>query len=117
MVTVGISISQPIIINIKMKGQAHFTHFPKGIRAISSTPINTPEVGVIKFVKPSPIWNAVTVACFDKLTMSDISDNMGIINAALAVPDVISALSKVWNPYINERVVICPKPEIEEDME
>ena len=55
MVTVGISNRKPTRVSIKMRGQAHLNHLLKGILAISSTPIKTPEVGVIRLVNPSPI--------------------------------------------------------------
>lgn len=54
MVTVGINSKNPIIINTTINGAIHFAHFMYGIRATPKTPINTPEVGVIRFVKPSP---------------------------------------------------------------
>ena len=89
MVTVGISNNKPTIDSININFHAHLNHLLKGILAISNTPIKTPDVGVIKFVKPSPMWNAVTVACFDRPIISEISRNIGIISAALAVPEVI----------------------------
>ena len=91
MVTVGISNNQPKITIIRINFQAHLNHLTKGIRATSSTPINTPEVGVMRLVNPSPMWKAVTVACCDKPIMSDTSRNIGINKAAFAVPLVMIA--------------------------
>jgi len=44
-----------------MNPPIHFTHLSYGILATPSTPINTPKVGVIILVKPSPNWKALTV--------------------------------------------------------
>ena len=61
MVTVGISSSKPKRRRIAMNPPIHFTHLSYGIFATPRTPINTPEVGVIILVKPSPNWKALTV--------------------------------------------------------
>ena len=45
-----------------MNFQTHLNHFWYGIFATPKAPIKTPEVGVIMLVKPSPNWNAITVA-------------------------------------------------------
>jgi len=55
MVTVGISSKNPTIVRSKINGHAHLNHLLNGTRAISKTPINTPEVGVIRLVNPSPM--------------------------------------------------------------
>lgn len=51
-----------MMMSMRMSFHAHLTHFVYGMRAIPSTAMRTPDVGVIMFVKPSPNWNASTVA-------------------------------------------------------
>ena len=57
-----------------------------GMRATPSTPMSTPEVGVIMLVKPSPNWKARTVSCRGISIKSDHSAIIGMVSAALAEP-------------------------------
>ncbi len=41
-------------VKINRIGIMNLTHFENGIWATASAPIKTPEVGVIKFVRPTP---------------------------------------------------------------
>ena len=61
-VTVGINNIPPMMISNKINFQTHLNHFWYGILATPSAAIRTPDVGVIILVKPSPNWNAITVA-------------------------------------------------------
>jgi len=61
MATVGNNSSNSKRSRIAMNPPIHFTHLSYGILATPSTPINTPKVGVIILVKPSPNWKALTV--------------------------------------------------------
>ncbi|MPN34430.1 hypothetical protein SDC9_181923 [bioreactor metagenome] len=60
-----------------------------------SAPISTAEVGVIIFVKPSPNWNAMTVACLESPITSEKGAMIGIVRAALAEPEGMKMLIHV----------------------
>ena len=91
-----------------MNLHTHFTHFVYGIFAIPSAAIKTPDVGVIILVKPSPNWNAITIAWRDKSIRSENGAMMGIVIAAFAVADGIRKFIIVWIPYISDNEAICP---------
>lgn len=59
---VGSRSTKPTRSRIIMNFHIHLNHFSYGIFATESTAIKTPEQGVIILVKPSPNWNASTVA-------------------------------------------------------
>ena len=52
--TVGINNRNPRITRTRMNFHAHLNHLSYGIRLTPRTAIRTPDVGVIRFVKPSP---------------------------------------------------------------
>lgn len=49
--------------NIITIGNTHFNHLSKDNPAIVTEPTVHPSSGEIKFVNPSPNWNACTASC------------------------------------------------------
>ena len=67
----------------------NLNHFAYGIRATPSTPISTPDVGVIILVKPSPNWKASTVNWRETPIMSDHSAIIGIVRESEKHKEII----------------------------
>lgn len=62
--------------------QTHLNQTWYGTLAIARIPIKTPEVGTIRFVIPSPSWNASTAVCLEIPMRSLKGAMMGIVRAA-----------------------------------
>ena len=82
------------------------------MRLTPRTAISTPDVGVIILVNPSPNWKAITVACFDNPIKSEKGAMIGMVRAALALPEGMIRLISVWITYIMPTVATCPSPSI-----
>ena len=94
-VTVGMSSRKPKITNRRMNFHAQRNHLSYGIRLTPNTAIRTPEVGVSRLVKPSPNWKAITVVCLESQISSEKGAMIGMVKAALALPDGINRLISV----------------------
>ena len=68
-------------------GSNHFAHFSQDIPDNVKTPIVIPDVGIIILLKPSPNWKARTAVCLVTPTISASGIIIGIVRAALALPD------------------------------
>ena len=57
-------------------------HWDQSILATAKAPIRQPEVGTIRFVSPSPSWNAKTAVCLVTSSRSAKGAIIGIVRAA-----------------------------------
>lgn len=92
----------PKVAKIAWNFNWNLNHLPQSNLAIPNTPIKTPEVGTIIFVKPSPSWKAKTATYLLTPTKSAIGAIIGIVNTACPEPETTRKFKTDWNTYINQ---------------
>lgn len=90
----------PVPIQININGHMNLNHFSYGTLPIDRYPINTAEVGMIEFVKPSPNWNAITAVCLVIPNKSDSGIIIGIVAEACPLPEGIKKFIIICTIYI-----------------